>query len=125
MAKPSFGPVLCILFILLVPYYFLIRMIWPYTKWILRLSKYIYIKEREKKDAKQVKKCKKDSKRTRKNKQVSGPGLYKRILFVQERPRAAKCPKSVLFDFLSLLVHYLLLFENLVKCGQMRPSTAK
>jgi len=86
---------------------------------------YIYIKEREKKDAKQVKKCKKDSKRTRKNKQVSGPGLYKRILFVQERPRAAKCPKRVLFDFLSLLVHYLLLFENLVKCGQMRPSTAK
>ena len=43
----------------------------------------------------------------KKNQQVNGPGLYKRILLVQKDStctRAAKCVTSVQFDY---LLHYL------------------
>ena len=55
------------------------------------------------------KKVKKDVK---KDEKVSRPGLYKRIPFVQELPNIAKCPKSMLFDFLFTFCLYLVLFGN-------------
>ena len=55
----------------------------------------------------------------KKNQKVSGPGLYKRILLVQMRPKVLK---SVPLYF---LVYSLLLFghmANMAKCDQMMPS---
>jgi hypothetical protein len=47
-----------------------------------------------------VNQAKKNGKRGKKNSQVSGPGLYKKILFVQMQPNIQQASKSVLFDFL-------------------------
>ena len=57
-------------------------------------------------------KRKKVKKNVKKDEKVSRPGLYKRIPFVQELPNIAKCPKSVLFDFLFTFCLYLVLFGN-------------
>ena len=66
---------------------------------------------------------KKRWKSAKKNKKVSGPGLYKRILLVQKQPNKRQVSKSVPLNF---LVYSLLLFgrvANMAKCNQMMPST--
>ena len=54
----------------------------------------------------------KSIKKSKKNKKVSRPGLYKRIPFVREQPNIAKHLKSMLFNFLFAFCFYLVLFGN-------------
>ena len=68
-----------------------------------------------------INKARKNMEKRKKNRQVRGPGLYKKILLVQKRPNIQQASKSVLFTFLVYPLLLLVTTWTRDKHGQMRP----